>query len=87
MLQGDFNHWVDLFNHFGSYFENFIKKRKDLQLEDDFMDCDPPLPKKGIIQVLRVIRIISENCTNKQFDSSYEVLALSKFILIFVVSR
>ncbi|CAM8937305.1 unnamed protein product [Rhodiola kirilowii] len=70
--KGDFHHWVDLFNHFDSYLEKFIKPRKDLQLEEHFMECDPPFPRNGILQMLRVIRIILENCTNKHFYSSYE---------------
>lgn len=70
--KGDFHHWVDLFNHFDSFFEKHIKLRKDLQIEDDFLDSDPPFPREAVIQILRVIRIILENCTNKHFYSSYE---------------
>ncbi|KAJ7969420.1 E3 ubiquitin-protein ligase UPL1 [Quillaja saponaria] len=70
--KGDFHHWVDLFNHFDSFFEKFVKSRKDLQIEDNFLDSDPPFPREAILQVLRVIRIILENCTNKHFYSSYE---------------
>lgn len=72
-MQGDFHHWVDLFNHFDSFFEKHIKTRKDLQIEDNFLDSDPPFPKEAVLQILRVIRIILENCTNKHFYSSYEV--------------
>lgn len=72
-VQGDFHHWVDLFNHFDSFFEKHIKSRKDLQVEDNFLDSDPPFPREAVLQVLRVIRIILENCTNKHFYSSYEV--------------
>lgn len=70
--KGDFHHWVDLFNHFDAFFEKHIKPRKDLQVEDDFLDSDPPFPREAVIQILRVIRIILENCTNKHFYSSYE---------------
>ncbi|GMN62344.1 hypothetical protein TIFTF001_031415 [Ficus carica] len=70
--KGDFHHWVDLFNHFDSFFEKHIKTRKDLQIEDNFLDSDPPFPKEAVLQILRVIRIILENCTNKHFYSSYE---------------
>lgn len=73
LVQGDFHHWVDLFNHFDSFFEKHIKSRKDLQVEDNFLDSDPPFPREALLQVLRVIRIILENCTNKHFYSSYEV--------------
>ncbi|KAJ4975986.1 hypothetical protein NE237_001092 [Protea cynaroides] len=70
--KGDFHHWVDLFNHFDSFFEKHIKSRKDLQLEDNFLAADPPFPREAVLQILRVIRIILENCTNKHFYSSYE---------------
>ncbi|WOH00170.1 hypothetical protein DCAR_0519528 [Daucus carota subsp. sativus] len=70
--KGDFHQWVDLFNHFDSYFDKYIKSRKDLQVEDNFLGSDPPFPKDAVLQILRVIRIILENCTNKHFYSSYE---------------
>ncbi|KAI5385562.1 E3 ubiquitin-protein ligase UPL1 isoform X2 [Lathyrus oleraceus] len=70
--KGDFHHWVDLFNHFDSFFEKYVKPRKDLQIDDDFLDSDPPFPKEAVLQILRVIRIILDNCTNKHFYSSYE---------------
>lgn len=73
--KGDFHHWVDLFDHFDSYFEKHIKPRKDLRLEDDFLDNDPPFPKEAVLQILRVMRIVLENCTNKHFLSCYEHLS------------
>ncbi|XP_031403999.1 E3 ubiquitin-protein ligase UPL1-like isoform X2 [Punica granatum] len=73
--KGDFHHWVDLFDHFDSFFEKYIKSRKDLQLEENFLESDPPFPKAAVLQILRVIRIILENCTNKHFYSSYEHLS------------
>ena len=80
-MQGDFHHWVDLFNHFDSFFEKHIKSRKDLQIEDSFLDLDHSFPKEAVLQILRVIRIILENCTNKHFYSSYEVyFAFSPFL-------
>eukprot|EP01018_Ginkgo_biloba_P023204 Gb_26783 [translate_table: standard] len=71
--KGDFYHWVDLFNHFDSFFEKYVKPRKDLQLEADFLEVDTPFPREAVLQVLRVTRIILENCANKHFYSSYEV--------------
>jgi hypothetical protein len=65
VVQGDFHHWVDLFNHFDLVFEKHIKARKDLQVGDNFLDSDPPFPREAIIKILCVIRIILENCTNK----------------------
>ncbi|WJX46837.1 E3 ubiquitin-protein ligase upl1 [Trifolium repens] len=70
--KGDFHHWVDLFNHFDSFFEKYVKPRKDLQIDDGFLDSDPPFPREAVLQILRVIRIILDNCTNKHFYSSYE---------------
>ncbi|KAI3828362.1 hypothetical protein L1987_02463 [Smallanthus sonchifolius] len=70
--KGDFHHWVDLFNHFDTFFEKYIKPRKDLQLKDDFLESDPPFPREAVLQILRVVRIILDNCTNKHFYSSYE---------------
>ncbi|KAL5974363.1 E3 ubiquitin-protein ligase upl1 [Asimina triloba] len=70
--KGDFHHWVDLLNHFDSYFEKCIKPRIDLQFDDNFLQADPPFPREAVLQILRVIRIILENCTNKHFYSSYE---------------
>ncbi|XP_021641769.2 E3 ubiquitin-protein ligase UPL1 isoform X2 [Hevea brasiliensis] len=73
--KGDFHHWVDLFNHFDSFFEKHLKPRKDLQVEDNFLESDPSFPREAVLQILRVIRIILENCTNKHFYSSYEHLS------------
>lgn len=72
-IQGDFHHWVDLFNYFDTFFEKHVKVRKDLHVEDNFDDSDPSFPKDAVLQVLRVIRIVLENCTNKHFYTSYEV--------------
>ncbi|OIW00674.1 hypothetical protein TanjilG_09643 [Lupinus angustifolius] len=70
--KGDFHHWVDLFNHFDSFFDKYIKSRKDLLIDDDFLGSDPPFPGEAVLQILGVIRIILDNCTNKHFYSSYE---------------
>lgn len=88
-MQGDFHHWVDLFNHFDAFFEKYIKPRKDLQLEDNFLESDPPFPRVAVLQILRVIRVILENCTNKHFYSSYEVYDLwfLRFIQVIVKVR
>ncbi|XVF77067.1 hypothetical protein PTKIN_Ptkin14bG0010000 [Pterospermum kingtungense] len=70
--KGDFHHWVELFNHFDTFFDKQVKSRKDLHIEDNFLGSDPPFPREAVLQILRVIRIILENCTNKHFYSSYE---------------
>ncbi|KAG0454476.1 hypothetical protein HPP92_023768 [Vanilla planifolia] len=71
-LEGDFHHWLDLFNHFESFFEKYIKPRKDLQLVDEFLGADPPFPRNTVLQILRVTQSILENCSNKHLYSSYE---------------
>ncbi|KAK4254640.1 hypothetical protein QN277_009993 [Acacia crassicarpa] len=73
--KGDFHHWVDLLNHFDSFFEKYVKPRKDLLIDDNFLDLDPPFPREAILQILHVTRIILENCSNKHFYSSYEHLS------------
>lgn len=70
--KGDFHHWVDLFNHFDSFFEKYIKPRKDLQLVDNFLGADPPFPREAVLQILRVTQAILENCSNKHLFSSFE---------------
>lgn len=65
---------MDLFNHFEVFFEQHVKSRKDLQLEGEFLEGDGPFPKDAVLQVLRVTRIILENCVNKYLYSSNEVL-------------
>lgn len=72
-LQGDFHQWIDLFNHFDSFFDKYTKPRKDLQIEDNFLNADPLFPKDAVLQILHVMRVILENCTNKYFYSSFEV--------------
>lgn len=84
-MQGDFYHWVDLFNHFDTFFEKYIKTRKDLQFDDQFLESEAPFPREAVLQVLRVIRIILENCTNKHFYSSYEVRKIAKAILFILL--
>ncbi|XP_071734500.1 E3 ubiquitin-protein ligase UPL1-like isoform X2 [Rutidosis leptorrhynchoides] len=70
---GDYHHWLKLFNHFDTFFEKYIKPRKDLQVEDDFLQSDPPFPREAVLQIFRVVRVIFDNCTNKHFYSSYEL--------------
>jgi hypothetical protein len=72
--QGEFHHWVPLFNYFDDFFEKTIKARSDLQLlfEDD-APVDPPFPTAAVLAVLRATAVILENCGNKHFWASYEV--------------
>ncbi|KAJ0230389.1 HECT domain-containing protein [Hirschfeldia incana] len=73
--KGYFHHWVDLFNHFDTYFEKHLKARKDLHVEQDHFQNDAAassLPKDALLQILRVIRLVLDNCTYKIFCSSYK---------------
>ncbi len=76
LLQGDFYHWVDLWNHFELFFETYVKPRKDLQLEGNFAESNDPFPKDAVLQILRVTQIILENCPNKYLYNSNEVIIL-----------
>lgn len=62
--KGNFHHWKPLFMHFDTYFKTQISSRKDLLLSDDMAEGDP-LPKNTILQILRVMQIVLENCQNK----------------------
>ena len=78
---------MDLFYHFDTFFEKHVKVRKDLRIEEEFDESDPPFPKDAVLQVLRVIRLVLENCTNKQFYTSYEVkICALKSLFMFISS-
>ncbi|MCO5577516.1 hypothetical protein L7F22_031347 [Adiantum nelumboides] len=72
--KGDFYHWVELMNHFDSFYEKHIRPRKDLHLEGEFGQSHA-FPREAVLQILRVTRIILENCINKHCYSSYEHLS------------
>ena len=73
--QGDFHHWVALFNHFDSLFDELLKPRADLQLKYDqpAVKKDPPFPSSTVVAVLKVTATILENCSNKHLYHSYDV--------------
>ncbi|KAG8048577.1 hypothetical protein GUJ93_ZPchr0009g267 [Zizania palustris] len=48
-----------------------ISSRKDLLLSDDMVEVDP-LPKNTLLQILRVMQIVLENCQNKTSFASLE---------------
>lgn len=76
LWQGEFYHWVALFNHFDDFLEKTVQHRSDLELRfEDHEHADPPFPTEVVVVVLRTITIILENCANKHFWASYEVLA------------
>ncbi|KAK7275857.1 hypothetical protein RIF29_16983 [Crotalaria pallida] len=75
--KGNFHHWRPLLLHFDAYFKAYLACRNDLTLSDNLED-DCPLPKHAILQILRVIQIILENCPNK---SSFDGLEHFKLLL------
>lgn len=72
-FQGNFHHWRPLFLHFDTYFKTYLSARKDLLLTDNIIEDDIPFPKQSVLQILRVMRIILENCHNKGSFSGLEV--------------
>ena len=72
-LQGDFNHWTPLFNHFDAFLEKHTTPRQDLQLDWTDGTPDPPVPTAEVLAILRVTAAILENCSNKHLYQSTEV--------------
>ncbi|KAF9603290.1 hypothetical protein IFM89_034639 [Coptis chinensis] len=75
--KGNFHHWRPLFLHFDTYFKTYLSGRKDLLLSDDILD-DDKFPKPNVLEILKVMKIILENCHNK---SSFGGLEHFKFLL------
>ncbi|KAL3514293.1 hypothetical protein ACH5RR_027010, partial [Cinchona calisaya] len=69
--KGNFNNWRPLFLHFDTYFKTYISCRNDLLLSDNILDVSPS-PKQAVLQILRVMQIILENCHNKSSFSGLE---------------
>ncbi|CDP00938.1 unnamed protein product [Coffea canephora] len=69
--KGNFNHWRPLFLHFDTYLKTYISCRNDLLLSDNILDVSP-FPKQVVLQILRVMQIILENCHNKSSFSGLE---------------
>ncbi|CAO2834572.1 unnamed protein product [Amaranthus hypochondriacus] len=76
--KGHFHHWRPLFHHFDAYFKAYIANRNDLLLSDSITEDDASFPKQGVLQILRVMQIILENCHNK---SSFDGLENFKLLL------
>lgn len=47
--------------------------RNDLLLSDNILEDDSPFPKHAVLQILRVMQIILENCHNKSSFGGLEV--------------
>ncbi|CAJ1974055.1 unnamed protein product [Sphenostylis stenocarpa] len=75
--KGNFQHWRPLLLHFDKYFKTYLSCRNDLTLSDS-LEVGIPLPKHAILQILRAMQIILENCPNK---SSFDGLEHFKLLL------
>ncbi|KAH7670367.1 E3 ubiquitin-protein ligase HUWE1 protein [Dioscorea alata] len=75
--KGNFHHWRPLFLHFDTYFKTYLSSRKDHLLSESLSENDP-FPKHSILQILRVMQTILENCHNK---SSFHGLEHFKLLL------
>eukprot|EP01018_Ginkgo_biloba_P030617 Gb_17424 [translate_table: standard] len=62
--KGNFHDWTDLFVHFNLFFSKHIGSTTDLQLSSNFLDWEDSFAKGAILQILRVLRLIFENCRN-----------------------
>ncbi|KAG6402643.1 hypothetical protein SASPL_134845 [Salvia splendens] len=76
--KGNFHHWGPLFLHFETYFKTYLSHRNDLLLSDDILGDVSPFPKQAVLQILRVMQIILENCHTK---SSFSVIEHFKLLL------
>lgn len=76
-IQGDFNHWVALFNYFDDVLEEAVKDRPELSLSDSTPQQQPagPFPVEACLAVLRTTATILEHCSNKHLYQSYDVSA------------
>lgn len=62
-----------MFLHFDTYFKTYLASRNDLLLSDKILEDDTPFPKHEVLQILRVMQIILENCPNKGSFDGLEV--------------
>ncbi|KAF6160653.1 hypothetical protein GIB67_019593 [Kingdonia uniflora] len=76
--KGNFHHWRPLFLHFDTYFKSYLSGRQDLLLSDSITEDGGSFPKHAVLQILRVMQIILENCHNK---SSFGGLEHFKLLL------
>lgn len=67
--------------HFDTYFKTYISSRKDLLLSDDMSESEP-LTKNTILQILRVMQIVLENCQNKTTFAGLEVSWCFFYVLL-----
>ena len=77
-LQGDFNHWVELFNLFDEVLEGANKDRPELGLGEPASGGKPaselpPFPEETCIAILRTTSVILEHCSNKHLYHSSDV--------------
>lgn len=72
-FQGDFSHWVALFNHFEDFYERpNVKQSKDLLL-GSAQSSSSEFPVADCLAVLRTTSVLLENTMNKHLFQSYDV--------------
>lgn len=71
--QGDFHHWLSLFNRFDEILEATLKDRRDVSLDGMPEAHEAPFPSRSVLSILRVSTTILENCSNKHLYQSHEV--------------
>lgn len=77
LVQGDFHHWVPLFNYLDDYFEKELHPRADLQLDvANGLKARPTFPVTNVNAILQFTATILENCSNKHLYGSHDVSAL-----------
>lgn len=74
-------HWVDLIDYFDESLGIILEKHKELSLGDVNSPEVTDLPKDDIQQILRVCKVLMENCSNRHVVNFSEVciLSLSRF--------
>ena len=86
LVQGDFLHWLDLFNHFDDILRAGVEHaRRSLYVLSAEEEAERagratapptpvPLPDGSALELLRVTAVVLEKCTNKHVYSSVDSL-------------
>ena len=82
-LQGDFHHWVPLFNCIDDFFEKCIQSRPDVQLDvKASQNARQPFPAADVIAILEFTATVLENCSNKHLYGSHDVSPQTVLIIL-----
>lgn len=76
--RGDLHAWIQVLDRFDNLLGEIIKSYDLTKLQiNDFT----PKTKDMLLEILRVQRILMENCTNRKLFNSYDVCATSSLYL------